>query len=77
MNWALTMGSSAPSAVSIRASSPAKEATVRKFQDILCSYLSRVGVTRDREKSALLTLHPAVKAAQLAYREEQEDDESD
>ena len=77
VNWALAMGSSAPSAVSIRASSPAKEATVRKFQDILCSYLSRVGVTRDGEKSALLNLHPAVKAAQLAYREEREDDESD
>ena len=30
VNWALSMGSSAPSAVSIRASNPAKEASMRQ-----------------------------------------------
>ena len=68
--WARTMGSNSSSAAAFRASKPAKLDPVRDFQDILSSYLFRLGSTRDAEKRSLAALFPAVKAAQLSYKEE-------
>ena len=46
---------------------------MRDFQDILSSYLCRLGSTRDAEKRSLVALFPAVIPAQLSYLEERAD----